>query len=163
MRFEQAQYDYIVPSWYKINTYLYQAFLRYLEYRPEILIATFECMIDSFNGRSWYEHCRCCQAEFLTFAPDGQIGGCPFSEDDNIGNVDMSTDEILKSKERAELISKEQKLPDKCYKCKWLSCCKGDCFHMLWQDTVCPTPVSIYEYLAQHKIESVVNKCGPNI
>ena len=153
MREEQTKNNYLIPKWEEVNEYLYRAFLRYLQYRDVLKIESFECMIDSFNGINWYEHGRNCQEINLTFSPNGNIDGCGFCQHFPIAHVDMTTDEIINSKERLNLIQIEKQLPEKCLKCKWVDKCKGDCFRMEWQGDVCPTPYKIYEYLEEHPIE----------
>ena len=145
----------IKPYWEEVDNYLTRAFIRYLDYRPRINIQMFECMIDSFNGKYWYEHSRTCQQEFLTFSPNGLISGCAFMEHQPFAKVDDSTTDIIRAKGRIANIELEQDTSS-CKRCKYFKYCKGDCCRMEWdmEDDWgffrCPTPKGIYDYLERN-------------
>ena len=150
---QQDRIKDITPDWDKVNEYLYKAFLRYIEYRPELRIETLECMIASYNGDFYYEHSRKCQEDYITFYPTGISYGCAMNDDAGFDSLDINTEQLIQSANRVQLINAERTLNDKCLTCKWLDKCNGGCDRRPWQGDKCATPTLIYEYLEKHNIK----------
>jgi len=149
---QQERIKDITPDWDTVNEYLFKAFLRYLEYRPDIRVETLECMIASFQGDCYYEHSRTCQEEYITFYPNGISYGCAMSADTAFDSLDMPTEQMIQSSNRVQTVKNERTLNSICYNCKWLEKCKGGCDRRPWQGNKCATPTLIYEYLEKNKI-----------
>ena len=143
----------ITPTWDKVYDYLYEAFLRYIEYRPELELGLFECMIASCNGNNYYEHSRTCQEDYVTFYPNSISYGCAMCDDAPFDSIDIPTEQMVDSVNRTKVINLERRLPKKCYECKWLEQCKGGCYMMAWQGDMCHVPKEVYEYIVEHNIK----------
>lgn len=150
---QQERIKDITPSWDSVNDYLFKAFLRYIEYRPDIRIETLECMIASYNGDCYYEHSRKCQEDYVTFYPNGISYGCAMNDDAGFDSLDISTEQMIQSANRVKIVNAEKELNPICYNCKWLDKCKGGCDRRPWQGDKCATPTLIYEYLEAHNIK----------
>ena len=148
---QQDRIKDITPSWREVNKYLYKAFVHYLNYRPHILITTFESIMDSFQGNNWYDYSRRCQEEYLCFYPNEISFGCAFCND-GIVPINTPTEEFVFHPKRIKVIEDERIINEKCNECRWKSKCRGGCNMMPWQGDDCPTPYLIYEYLDERDI-----------
>ena len=131
--------------------WMYQMFLKY-EYLKsignQIIIETFDCIIDSVKGDYYYVHSRTCQNDNRTISPNGDVAQCVFTSAKPFYNVNTKRlcytnyDNILKIQDT---------LKDDCKNCSLLKYCKGDCCLVLWDETGCATPKKIYEHILKGK------------
>lgn len=139
-------FDEIKPLNKDVNDYMFECYKLYKDiqqYYP-LIIDTFNCMENSVNGIFCYEHGRKCCQQSLTFSPNGNISTCFMEQDKPFGNVDTNQyDEIL----RQNVINIEKKVNQQCLKCKYYKYCLGDCHKMSFDESGCPTPTKIYEYI----------------
>lgn len=131
----------------EVDEWMYKVFLLYeqvKEINPKFYVQSMECIRDSLHGSFYYDHCRTCQANNLTFGPTGNVSQCAFTQDKPFYNV---LNKKLDYTVYDEVLEFEKKVPDECLTCKYYKYCKGDCCFNEWDETGCSTPKLIYEYL----------------
>lgn len=137
----------IVPTNRERDLWLKEAYLIYKAIQkedPEFSLQMFDCIDDSIKGIYYYDHRRGCQLKNITFGPDGKVSQCAHTQ--NTPFLDLKTG-IEDKKVFNDVVAFEQKVNDECLKCEYYKYCRGDCCFMDWDETGCPTPKSIYEYI----------------
>lgn len=127
------------------NEWLYQLFLEYERLRADVpvKITTFECQRSAFYGQGYYEYGRHCMKDYMDIQVDGTVGGCSIAHKTVYGHIDSGVDRAQK----ILWIAKEHEVDYRCIKCKHYNYCLGHCFKLKWDDTDCPTPHKIFDYL----------------
>lgn len=127
------------------NEWLYQLFLEYERLRADVpvKITTFECQRSAFYGQGYYEYGRHCMKDYMDIQVDGTVGGCSIAHKTVYGHIDSGVDRAQK----ILWIAKEHEVDYRCIKCKHYDYCLGHCFKLKWDDTDCPTPHKIFDYL----------------
>lgn len=127
------------------NEWLYHLFLEYERLRADVpvKITTFECQRSAFYGQGYYEYGRRCMKDYMDIQVDGTVGGCSIAHKTVYGHIDSGVDRAQK----VLWIAKEHEVDYRCIKCKHYDYCLGHCFKLKWDDTDCPTPHKIFDYL----------------
>jgi radical SAM protein with 4Fe4S-binding SPASM domain len=126
-----------------VNEWLYQLYRYVKKNEIDIDIKTFKCIEDSFIHNHYNDHCRTCCSENITIQPNGNVITCML--DTNLPIYNLCEDRELNSIE--SVCKMESNLHKKCYDCEYLKWCKGNCHHYIHDETGCPTPTKIYDYL----------------
>lgn len=127
------------------NDWLYRLFLEYERLRADVpvKITTFECQRSAFYGQGYYEYGRRCMKDYMDIQVDGTVGGCSIAHKTVYGHIDSGVDRAQK----VLWIVKEHEVDYRCIKCQHYDYCLGHCFKLKWDDTDCPTPHKIFDYL----------------
>lgn len=133
------------PSNKDCNEWLYRLFIEYERLRKDwpVKITTFECQRSAFYGHNYYEYSRCCMKHYIDVHVDGSVGGCSINYITPYGDVIKGIDRASK----ILWIAKEHEVDYRCIKCVHYEYCLGHCFKLKWDDTDCPTPHKIFDYL----------------
>ena len=137
--------DKCKPTNKESNDWLYKLFLEYERLRKDwpIKITTFECQRSAFYGQGYYEYARRCMKDYKDIQVDGIVGGCSIAHKTIYGDINKGLDRAKK----ILWIAKEHEVDYRCIKCKHYNYCLGHCFKLKWDDTDCPTPHKIFDYL----------------
>lgn len=133
-----------------VNDYMFECYKLYKEVQKyyNLTIDTFDCMEKSVDGEHYYEHGRRCCQQSLTFSPNGNISTCFMEQHRPFANILLHK---YNESMRDYVIKEEQKIDSRCNNCKYLKYCLGDCHRMSYDETGCPTPIKIYEYIDNQK------------
>ena len=126
-----------------VNEWLYQLFLYVRKNKVTTNIKTFKCIEDSFQHNHYNDHCRTCCAENITIQPNGNVITCML--DTKLPIYNLITKKEMNSIKH--VCYQESLLPKSCNNCKYLKWCKGNCHHYIHDESGCPTPTKIYDYL----------------
>ena len=131
-----------------LNDWLFEAYKIYENL--ECYCPLFESITMSLKGIFLGCRARQCMEKVITINPDGTIGGCPNTADKVYTDIDGN--ENYQNK-KCDLVCQERNPNEKCLVCPYYKWCKGDCFQLKWDETGCPGPQKIYEYLLRTKNE----------
>lgn len=133
------------PTNKESNDWLYKLFLEYERLVKDwpIKINTFECQRAAFYKHNYYEYSRNCMKEAIDVHVDGSVGGCSILYNTNYGDLSHG----VNRGQKILWIAKEHEVDYRCIKCGHYDYCLGHCFKLKWDDTDCPTPHKIFDYL----------------
>lgn len=133
------------PSNKACNEWLYQLFIEYERLRRNIpiKITTFECQRAAYYHQGYYEYGRRCIKNYIDIQVDGSVGSCSIAHRTDYGHIDTGVDRAKK----ILWIAKEHEVDYRCLKCIHYDYCLGHCFKLKWDDTDCPTPHKVFDYL----------------
>lgn len=127
------------------SLWLFKAFKIYEELKPYgFYIDPFECIIESLKGNNYHEHSRTCQEHNLTIHWNGDVSQCLSTNCMPFYNVNTRQTNVGVYQGN---IDKEKIVDHQCFQCHLYKFCRGDCCVRQWDETGCPTPKQIYEYL----------------
>lgn len=121
----------------------------YKEYKKKNLICPlFDGVESSIQGI--FNGCRArhCMERVITINPDGSLSSCPNMANKSFGNVDY-----IDNDKKLELVKFEQMVNTNCLLCEYYQYCNGDCCQLEFDDTGCPGPKLIYEYILSKTIK----------
>ena len=133
------------PTNKESNDWLYKLFLEYERLRKDwpIKITTFECQRSAFYGQGYYEYGRRCMKDYIDIQVDGGVGGCSIAHKTIYGDIENG----VNRGQKILWVAKEHEVDYRCIKCEHYDYCLGHCFKLKWDDTDCPTPHKIFDYL----------------
>ena len=130
----------------KVREYYFELFKLYSKLRKvyDIFIPNIDCLIDSYYGKNYWEHGRHCSLDNETITPSGNVAGCILTRHKPMFN--LKTGKVFAAKE--DIYNDELQLEEICKTCKYLKYCKGGCQMGVFDETGCPVPYKILEYVS---------------
>lgn len=126
-----------------VNDWLYNLFIYTEKNNININFKNFKCLKDSFYNIHYNDYCRTCCNDNISILPNGNVITCML--DYNMPIFNLISHKKLNDLEN--VCKKERALNKKCQNCEYLQWCKGNCHHYIHDESDCPTPTKIYEYL----------------
>ena len=126
-----------------INNWLYNLYIYVKKNNVNINFISFKCIEESFHHLHYNEYCRTCCKDNLSILPNGNVITCML-------DYHLPLFNLLSNKKFNDLenvCKNESILNKKCQTCEYLQWCKGNCHHYYHDESDCPTPTKIYDYL----------------
>lgn len=121
---------------------LFKLYLKVKKY-SNIKLIDFENLIDAYNGNNYQQYARHCSLDNETISPNGNVSTCITTRNKPMFN--LVTKQKYKTKQ--EIYEEEKILNKACKNCKYLKYCKGACQTSVFDETGCPVPYKIIDYL----------------
>lgn len=139
----RAKDGVLTPSNRILNEYLLELYKIHQQQYSNVNIPLFDGIKHSLNNE--YIGCRArhCSETVVTINPDGSKATCP-----NISDKPYQSGwSTIKLYNKQDIIKQEKKVDSNCMFCEYYQYCRGDCFQLQHDETGCPGPKLIYQYL----------------